>query len=380
MGLWHAGLLGAVGRALEDRGYRCLFALPDPVLARAVVGPAARVVPAPVYVPPGAALPADLQTTTFADVLGAAGFGDRAVLDALTGSWDALLELARPAVVVADHAPALLAAARGRAPVVALGLGFTTPEPALPRFPALHDGAAGSYDEGRVLAVVNAVLAARGAPTLLRLPALWDVGARFVTVLPDFDPYHPVRAAPALGPVRPLPPDPAPLGGEAVFAYLAGDDPRAASLLAALARRGPVRAVVREGLPAAARDACERAGVVLERGLVDLDAALAAADVVVHHGGVGTAEAAVFAARPQLLLPRHLEHRWNAHVLASRGVGVALPDGSDAALDRALSALRSPAARDAAAAWAPVAAAQVEPDAAEIVAARAAALAEVWAA
>lgn len=373
MGLWHAGLLGAVARALEARGLSCVFALADPVAARVVLGPGARVVPAPCYVPPGAALPAGLETTTFADILGAAGLGAPDLLGALVASWDALLDLVRPAVIIADHAPALLVAARHRLPVVALGLGFTTPPPALPRFPALHDGPPGTWDEARILAAVNGALAERGAAPLRRLPALWDTAASYVTVLPDFDPYLAARTAPALGPLRAAPPAPGPPEREAVFAYLAGDDPRAIPLLVALASRGAVRAVVRELTPEGA-DALARAGVIVERGLVDLAAACAAADVIVHHGGVGTAEAGVLGARPQLLLPRHLEQRWNAHVLAARGVGAVLSGGSGDALEEALGALRTAAARDAAASWALVAAAQVEPDAAALVAARAAAL------
>ncbi|TNF37887.1 MAG: hypothetical protein EP329_01965, partial [Deltaproteobacteria bacterium] len=154
MGLWHARLLAAIARALEERGLRCLFALADPVLARPVLRPDDLVLPAPVYVPAGGVVPAGVSTRSFADILGACGWVDPAVVGALMKSWDALLALARPAVVVADHAPTLLLAARGRLPRVSVGLGFTTPPATLEGYPALHDGPPGSFAEDAVLAAV----------------------------------------------------------------------------------------------------------------------------------------------------------------------------------------------------------------------------------
>ncbi len=369
MGLWHARLLAQVARALERRGVRCVFALSDPVLARRALGPDDAVVPAPVFVPPGAVVPAGTHTRSFADILGSSGWGDAAVAGALMASWDTLLSLVRPDLVVADHAPTLLAYARQRLPRVSVGLGFTTPPASLARLPALHDGPAGSFDEDAVLAAVNAALAQRGRPTLARLSQAYDAEATFITVMAELDPYQGARVQPALGPLiapTPLRPDPETPG---VFAYLAADDPRTAPLIAALAEVGPVRAFVRRA-DAAGRAALRAAGAEVFDSPTDVAAALAAADVVAHHGGAGVTQDAILGGRPQLLLPRHLEQQWNAHVVERHGVGAALAEVGAAEVREALGRLRQPPARKTARAWAVVAGAQVAPDAAEQIAAR----------
>ena len=60
------------------------------------------------------------------------------------------------------------------------------------------------------------------------------------------------------------------------------------------------------------------AGVHAER-FVDQAAVIAAVDVVVHHGGTGTALAALATGRPQLLLPQGADHFVNADLLGRTG-------------------------------------------------------------
>ena len=57
---------------------------------------------------------------------------------------------------------------------------------------------------------------------------------------------------------------------------------------------------------------------------VDQPAVLAAVDVVVHHGGTGTALAALAAGRPQLLLPQGADHFVNADLLVRTGAARSL--------------------------------------------------------
>ncbi len=374
MGLWHARLLAAVARALRARGFRCVFALADPVLARAALRPEDAVVPAPVYVPAGAVVPAGVRTKSFADILGACGWSQASVVGALMASWDALIGLVGPDVVVADHAPTLLLAARGRAPRVSVGLGFTTPPAGLPSFPDLHDGPPGTFGEAAVKAAVNRALGARGAGPLARLPQALEADATFVTVMADLDPYQGARTTPALGPVgAPRAPAAAAPTEEGVFAYLAAEDPRTEPTLTWLAGRGPVRAFVRRA-DAATRARLEAAGVTVRARPADLAVELGRADVVVHHGGAGLTQQAALAGRAQLLLPRHLEQQWNAQVVARQGAGRVAVAPGEAALSEALDALRQPRVAQLARAWAEIAGAQLTPDPAGVIAERCAAL------
>lgn len=60
-------------------------------------------------------------------------------------------------------------------------------------------------------------------------------------------------------------------------------------------------------------------------GWVPLHALLTTCQVIVHHGGAGTALTALAAGVPQLAIPRSADQPDNAEVLARRGVGIAFP-------------------------------------------------------
>ena len=49
------------------------------------------------------------------------------------------------------------------------------------------------------------------------------------------------------------------------------------------------------------------------------------ASLIVHHGGIGTTEAALASGRPQLLLTRHLEQNLTGGALTKMGVGLVVP-------------------------------------------------------
>ncbi len=73
------------------------------------------------------------STTSFG-----AGRADGAAVDRLLAAWDELFRQTRPALVIADFAPAAALAARGRVPLVLVGDGYTLPPHEMRRFPLLH--------------------------------------------------------------------------------------------------------------------------------------------------------------------------------------------------------------------------------------------------
>jgi UDP:flavonoid glycosyltransferase YjiC (YdhE family) len=108
---------------------------------------------------------------------------------------------------------------------------------------------------------------------------------------------------------------------EDVFAYLLGDAPPTIHVLRALAASGlRGRAYVRRG------GGAHRA-VLAGSGIAWLDRpepareAFSRARLVVHHGSMLTAEEALAAGRPQLVVPLYLEHLFTAR--GPRGLGVA---------------------------------------------------------
>lgn len=371
LGRWHVELLAAIARRLAVEGdVACWFALPDPVAAADVLQ-GARVLAAPHHMP-GPARRRAGPTRSFADILADAGWDETATLRTLLGSWRTLYDLIAPDLIVADHAPTATLAARGRVPVVVVGLGFGQP-PAdpdtggttLPRFSRTEDA---RQLEAPVLAVLREALGADAPPTL---PAALASTCAFVTCLDALDPWRELRAAPALGPVEAVPARLGPVAPGEIVAYLSADDPRTPDLLAGLARSGRrTVAWVRDASPTTRATLAAIGGerVRLADRPLALAAALERACVVVHHGGAGTIHQAVAAGRPQLVVPRYLEQVLNAHALVRRGVAAIVDDPSPAAVAAALAHVEHARAIATADAWAVVTAAELEPDAAGVVA------------
>ena len=105
------------------------------------------------------------------------------------------------------------------------------------------------------------------------------------------------------------------------FAYLAADFPGAYDLLARLAASGfKGRAYLRQA-PAKMVAELRAVGVEVDDAPPPLNEAVSEAAVVIHHGGVATAEAAVTGGRPQVVLPIHLEQFLTARTIVDLGIG-----------------------------------------------------------
>lgn len=317
-GLGHVTPLLRMADVLAGEGFAPVLALRNLVepcdLLRDVPYP---VVPAPV------ARPRPTETAflagSYADILAVQGYNDPDRLAALVRGWDGLIDLVRPALVVADHSPTLCLAAYGALPAVTLGISFAMPPTHLPEFPRLVPDQPPVVAEGRLLEVLREVQRRRGRPAPATLPGLLAAEGRFVTALPELDIYGDVRDVPAVGPLDGLP-VPQPPTAPRFFAYLSIDMPGCEAILAALAATGcHGRAYVR-GADAALRERLGRQGLELLARPLTQDALLREAAVVVHHGGSGLAHAALAAGRPQLLFPAHLEHLLNARRLHALGV------------------------------------------------------------
>jgi hypothetical protein len=265
---------------------------------------------------------ADFLAASYADVLAARGFAAADDLWPLVRAWQGLFDLVRPALVVCDSGPALCLAAYGVLPVVHVGHAFGLPPAGAAAFPRLIPGRKLLVPEEQLLAAVREVQRRRGLPAPDTLPGLFAGGPRFLTFLPQLDPYRALRAEPHVGPLGYALGPPLQLPGRlAYFAYLNADAPGTIPLLTALARAGwPGTAYLRGAAPAA-REGLRRLGVEVLEAPAPAEDVLPRAAAVVHHGGAGLAEQALAAGRPQLLLPEHLEQILNAQLLDGLGAG-----------------------------------------------------------
>lgn len=354
--LGHVGPLLLIARELRKRGHRPVFALRD------VAGPAALladedipVFQAPVWIRPDILRGRPFRISSYADTLALFGFAEPEALSGMVGAWDALLALVRPDLIIADHSPTLCLAASGAIPLAITGNGYTVPPAHEPSFPPLFPDRPPLIAEARLLETVQAVQRRRNRPDPPTLPALFDAPVRAIATIPELDPYRISRREKVLGSLEtmpaetPLPADPR------VFAYLGEENPRLETLVQCLAELPVAVEVYLRGNVEGLRRLLAARGVRVHKTPPPLTEVMGRASIVVSHGGSATAHAALFAGRPQILLPTHVEQELTADALVSLGVGVKLARDADkdaiaAALNEALDSgeLRNQAHRRAA--------------------------------
>lgn len=316
-GLGHVATLLRVAQGLGAAGHACVFALIQPDLVEGLfagLGFARVRAPAVEYVANTDSLGRHGWSMT--DILMEVGFADVPRLGRLLGAWDRVLDAERPDLVVGDFTPGLALACAGRVPMVQVGNGWALPPAVDGDFPLFQPGPR-NPESARVIEIVRAVQAARGRPVPASLPEAIGGDRRFVATIPEIDPYRAWRNEPLVGPIQLLPPlAPAP-EGPAAFAYLPADPAALDELAAALAALGwPGEAFVQGGPPAGAP-----ARLRLHARPPAYDDALPRARVVVHGGNQGTAVAALFAGRPQVVAPRTIERTLVGRDLRALGTG-----------------------------------------------------------
>ncbi len=330
-------------RALRRRGHVVTFLLRDLSRAHARVAAAGFAMgQAPIWLPQLANPP---RLGNYTAVLAAAGWLDPAGLAALVCAWRTAFDLLQPDLLIADHAPTALLAARGRPfPVWAVGNSFELPPPGA-CFPAIAwwDPAAAAVaaagcadDDARLLRSANQALALLGDAPLPRLTALFEPAHKALVSLPEFNHYgaYPDTflqlGASYVGDsgVAPVWPEGQ---GRRAFVYLSPTAPEFRVVLAALHEQGWLALVHAAGL---SNEAATRLGgpwVRFEPAPVQTDAAVASADVVISHASVGMVSAAALAGKPQLVLPSHKEQMMVAQRVQEAGVGLLVAADSTAA-------------------------------------------------
>jgi UDP:flavonoid glycosyltransferase YjiC (YdhE family) len=291
---------------------------------------------------------------SYTDIMLRFGFGDPTALTGYVGAWLSILQLYRPRVLVADHAPAaLLAAHIARLPTVMFGTGFCCPPPQTP-LPSMRpweptpQGALAEVD-ARVLSTVNSVCDTFGAPRLTGAGQLFDCAETAVLGFPELDHYANRARGTYWGPIgsagigeTPIWPE---VPGRRVFAYLRPGHGQLGATLQALIDLQQPTLLFCPGLPAQAAEPL-RAHRHIRLSAVPLDIArtVALADAAVTHGSFSTTAAFLQAGKPVLVLPNHLEQFLMGYRLEQSGIGLviqpsAAPDASRGDILRRLHAV-----------------------------------------
>ena len=259
------------------------------------------------------------------------GYANPDVLYGLVVAWRELIRLSGAQVVLADHAPtAILAARTLGVPVMLYGNGFTVPPPQAPT-PGMRpwltqDPAVLQARDNAALRAINAVLAEWQLAPLKRVADLFDVAETGLLSFPELDHYG---ARPggrywgALSASNGVEPQWPPGAGPKVFAYVRPQGAHHETVLTQLAGLGHPVLVYAPGL--STHDQQRWAGPALRFCQAPVDIHLAAQQAalgVLWAGGGVTALAFLRAGTPLLVLPDQLESYLQGLRIQAMGAGL----------------------------------------------------------
>lgn len=323
----HLANLAPIAQRLESRGHTLHLAMRDLSLARFIKHFNVRLWQSPFK--NSRAKQAVAEPRTFADILFNCGFGSEDELLGLVRAWQEIFAAVRPDVIVAEHSPSALLAARAmRCPTVLVGTGFCNPPGASPwhdlrpwlNRPALHAAAI----EEKVLTHCNAVLEHFHATKLSDLPSLFAAEAVCLQTIPELDPfsrlptvtYH--GAWPHWGGKTPRWPA---VSGKRIFCYLK-PFPALPQLLSLLAELHQPTIVVCDGIDRKLQQKFTRPWLQFENEPLDMRLATQQCAAAICNANHGTTLALLEAGKPALYLPLHLEQTLTALAVQKLGTGL----------------------------------------------------------
>lgn len=326
-GLGHITKLVPLAKKLEEHGHTVHVAL-KPIKTTLDYLERHGIKPIPALGPPN--LQGKSIARTFDGILHNCGFNDAKQLRAEVVSWDALIDVTRPDVVVVESSPALQLACYDRIPMVLCGTGYTVPPHSSETFPVVYPNGRNLGSPEQVMEVITEVQQKVGRPVPPNAPTLFDHPSAIWGVR-ELDPYRAHRSPEEAG--LPIDLSYRPVKSSAtsipprIFAYLARDHKEIPTILGALGRLEIPVELYCDRLSDAMRDHARSYGITMHDEPQDLQRVVTKSSVVVHHGGLGTSQAVLSIGRPQLLLPKHGEGSLNAAALKECGVGRVIRPG-----------------------------------------------------
>jgi hypothetical protein len=284
---------------------------------------------------------------TYAQLLHNVGLGDARELTGLLASWDTLVRLVEPVLVVCEHSPTTLLALRGSAPAkVVYGLGFYCPpdtEPLVKVRPWEPLAESQAFEqERRLLTNVNRVLENRGQPPIERLSKLfYEVDEQVYVTFPELDHFGVRDGVTYWGGL------PSGAGGAEnwprgrnpkVLAYLK-NFPGVDECLFMLAQTGLSTVAICPDAPDAWLERLAGSSVQVRRQPADLERLARECDFAVTHASHGMTASLLLAGKPLLQLPIFVEQYLIAERVKQMGAGLICPTGNAGAFQQVLEAM-----------------------------------------
>jgi hypothetical protein len=267
---------------------------------------------------------------SFAHLLANVGFGTAAEIYGIVSAWRNLFDLIEPDLIIFDHSPAALLAARGfPAKRILIGSGFCNPPDTCPlskirRKVSVEQEARALPDEERILQRVNAILRFWSERELLRLGELYgEIDECFLTTFEELDHYPGRTAATYWGPINgsggKSPEWPAG-DGKRVFAYLKFF-PTLTDLLEALNKKAYPTLIYPHGIDIKIQKQYQSSTLRFVNERLNMAEVGQQCDLAILNAGHGTTCDILLAGKPILALPLNAEQQLMAENIERLGAG-----------------------------------------------------------
>ena len=282
-----------------------------------------------VPVPPSTGLGADVPTRnrvrSFGDALVSFGMADVKRVFARIRLWEQVFEQTGANCIVADYAPNVTLAAKGRLPLLAIGNGYTLPPCHMEHYPDFTDRP--PLPEEPTLAAINQGLQLTGREPLDRLPQIFEADILVCNDIALTDPFSDLRREPYTGPAIPRERSVHALReGERVephnpvFIYVSSKGLPLQTLLEGATGTTCEAKVFANGADPVLDEMCTGTAVTLYREPVDLVDIKNRFSLIVHVGGFNLALEALSAGVPQLAFTVDIEKRLRFKRLRDAGL------------------------------------------------------------
>lgn len=258
------------------------------------------------------------RPATMGDNLAYLGLDDSEAMAGMIMAWDRVILDTRPDAVIAEYAPMLQVAAKGRVPTLAFGTGFTLPPSQMPHFPSLF-GKSAVVSEHSLLSALNTSLRRTNRKTLMALPEIFAADHSLVATFEELDPYRQWRCEPVAAPAICGPVPLAAGKGEELFVYFNGKSDRPNAFWQALVDSRLSVRVYDTILNDDDVTMLEGVGICVVRTPVRFEEIVARSRLLLSHGGLGFVSSGLLAGLPQIIIPFDGEKLLTANAVAGSG-------------------------------------------------------------
>lgn len=328
-GFGHLFRLAPIGLELAKRECQVVYAIPDVVSGAAFLKThACRILRAPVWQAPPKV---HAFSQTYSQNLLRNGYWHRESLRNQLQGWLAFFDAWQPDVILAEHAPsALLAARKAGLPRIAMGTGFslpplTAPMPGLQPWFKLPERYLIKCEK-EFLSCVNPALQDVGAPALTAVADLFEGAMQLLCTLPELDHYGARSDTRYWGPAIFTPQDQEATWPsdkrDNVFLYIKPEHRFFRQIICLLKEMGLPTLAFAPGLGLEEQRALQGENLSISLHPVNLEEAATHCRLMISEGGHNAGALMLLAGVPLFICPGQLEQAVWAHRISAQGLGV----------------------------------------------------------